>query len=86
MISTNNTQNIELPDGEPIPFAGWIKEDTFTYPTPTHINVFNKEHLTRLIDQAKLLAQLAKQVEDYSELVYEATKLELRIKEYEQRG
>ena len=40
--------------------------------------------LSRLMAQAKLLAQLAKQVEDYSELVYEATKLELRIKEYEQ--
>ena len=62
MIST------DLPDGEPIPFAGWVQEDS----------------LSRLMDQAKLLAQLAKQVEDYSELVYEATKLELRIKEYEQ--
>jgi hypothetical protein len=37
------------------------------------------------MDQARLLAQLAKQVDDYSELVYEAIKLELRIKEYEQR-
>jgi hypothetical protein len=45
----------------------------------------NDIELARLMDQAKLLAQLAKQVEDYSELVYEATKLELRIKEYEQR-
>ena len=68
MISTKNTQNIELPDGEPIPFAGWVQED----------------QLSRLMAQAKHLAQLAKQVEDYSELVYEATKLELRIKEYEQ--
>ena len=62
MIST------DLPEGEPIPFVGWVQED----------------QLSRLMDQAKLLAQLAKQVEDYSELVYEATKLELRIKEYEQ--
>ena len=62
MIST------DLPEGEPIPFVGWITEDP----------------LSRLVGQAKLLAELAKQVEDYSELVYEATKLELRIKEYEQ--
>jgi hypothetical protein len=41
-------------------------------------------HLSRLMDQAKHLAQLAKQVDDYSELVYEATKLEQRIKEYEE--
>jgi hypothetical protein len=60
--------SIDLPEGEPIPFAGWIQVDP----------------LARLMDQAKLLAQLAKQVDDYSELVYEATKLELRIKEYEQ--
>jgi hypothetical protein len=45
----------------------------------------DEQQLARLMAQAKLLAQLAKQVEDYSELVYEATKLELRIKEYEQR-
>ena len=44
----------------------------------------NPFDLTRLLYQAKLLAELAKQVDDYSELVYEATKLELRIKEYEQ--
>jgi hypothetical protein len=56
---------------EPIPFVGWMAIDT---PNP----------LARLLDQAKHLAQLAKQVEDYSELVYEATKLEQRIKEYEQ--
>ena len=56
---------------EPIPFVGWVEVET--------------DQLTRLMNQAKLLAQLAKQVEDYSELVYEATKLELRIKEYEQR-
>ena len=40
--------------------------------------------LERLIFQAKHLAYLAKQVEDYSELVYEATKLEQRIKIYEE--
>jgi hypothetical protein len=45
----------------------------------------NEQLLSRLMAQAKLLAELAKQVDDYSELVYEATKLELRIKEYEQR-
>jgi hypothetical protein len=56
---------------EPIPFVGWVNLET--------------DELTRLMNQAKHLAQLAKQVEDYSELVYEATKLELRIKEYEQR-
>jgi hypothetical protein len=56
---------------EPIPFVGWVEVET--------------DQLTRLMNQAKHLAQLAKQVEDYSELVYEATKLELRIKEYEQR-
>ena len=56
---------------EPIPFVGWVEIET-TSP------------LSRLLDQAKHLAQLAKQVEDYSELVYEATKLEQRIKEYEQ--
>lgn len=56
---------------EPIPFAGWMAIDA---PNP----------LARLLDQAKHLAYLAKQVEDYSELVYEATKLEQRIKEYEQ--
>ena len=39
----------------------------------------------RLIDQAKHLAHLAKQVDDYSELVYEASKLEQRIKEYEEK-
>ena len=44
----------------------------------------NDVELSRLMAQAKLLAELAKQVDDYSELVYEATKLELRIKEYEQ--
>ena len=44
----------------------------------------NDIELSRLMAQAKLLAELAKQVDDYSELVYEATKLELRIKEYEQ--
>lgn len=43
-----------------------------------------EENLQRLLNQAKHLAQLAKQVEDYSELVYEATKLEQRIKIYEQ--
>ena len=69
MIRTKNVQNIEMPEGEPIPFVGWITEDP----------------LSRLMAQARLLAQLAKQVDDYSELVYEATKLELRIKEYEQR-
>ena len=47
--------------------------------------ISNDQQLARLMAQAKLLAQLAKQVDDYSELVYEATKLELRIKEYEQR-
>jgi hypothetical protein len=47
--------------------------------------ISNDIELARLMDQARLLAQLAKQVDDYSELVYEATKLELRIKEYEQR-
>ena len=62
-----------------------MTEDTFTYPRPTHYNVFNTEHLSRLIAQAKHVAELAKQVDDYSELVFEATKLELRIKEYEQR-
>ena len=62
-----------------------MTKDTFTYPKPTHYNVFNKTDLTRLIAQAKYVAELAKQVEDYSELVYEATKLELRIKEYEQK-
>lgn len=41
-------------------------------------------HLQRLLNQAKHLASLAKQVDDYSELVYEATKLELRIKMYEE--
>jgi cell division protein FtsB len=56
---------------EPIPFVGWMAIDA-------------PNHLARLLDQAKHLAQLAKQVEDYSELVYEATKLEQRIKEYEQ--
>jgi hypothetical protein len=56
---------------EPIPFVGWVEIETM-------------DHLARLMDQAKHLAQLAKQVEDYSELVYEATKLEQRIKEYEQ--
>jgi hypothetical protein len=56
---------------EPIPFVGWVEIE------PTN-------HLARVMDQAKHLAQLAKQVEDYSELVYEATKLEKRIKEYEQ--
>jgi hypothetical protein len=65
----DNMISTDLPEGEPIPFAGWVQED----------------QLSRLMAQAKLLAQLAKQVEDYSELVYEATKLELRIKEYEQR-
>jgi hypothetical protein len=44
-----------------------------------------EQQIKRLISQAKHLAELAKQVDDYSELVYEATKLELRIKEYEQR-
>ena len=57
---------------EPIPFVGWVEIET-TSP------------LARLLDQAKHLANLAKQVDDYSELVFEATKLELRIKEYEQR-
>lgn len=57
---------------EPIPFVGWVEIET-TSP------------LSRLLDQAKHLANLAKQVDDYSELVFEATKLELRIKEYEQR-
>jgi hypothetical protein len=71
---------------EPIPFVGWVDvEDTFTYPTPTYKNAFKeREYIARLMDQARHLAQLAKQVEDYSELVYEATKLEQRIKEYEQ--
>jgi shikimate kinase len=56
---------------EPIPFVGWVEIET-------------TNHLARVMDQARHLAQLAKQVEDYSELVYEATKLEQRIKEYEQ--
>jgi hypothetical protein len=43
------------------------------------------QQLQRLLDQAKHLAELAKQVDDYHELVFEATKLELRIKEYEQK-
>jgi hypothetical protein len=56
---------------EPIPFVGWMDIDS-------------TDPLSRLMDQAKQLAQLAKQVDDYSELVYEAVKLEQRIKEYEQ--
>ena len=56
---------------EPIPFVGWMAIEPI-------------DHLPRLLDQARHLAQLAKQVEDYSELVYEAVKLEQRIKEYEQ--
>lgn len=62
-----------------------MNEETFTYPKPTYANVFrNTNDLSRLIDQAKYLASLAKQVDDYSELVYEAEKLEQRIKIYEQ--
>ena len=57
-------------------------------PTRVHPERIKKmtssNQLQRLIDQAKYLAQLAKQVEDYSELVYEANKLEQRIKIYEQ--
>ena len=55
---------------EPIPFVGWVE--------------INTDPLARLVDQAKHLAEVAKQVDDYSELVYEAVKLEQRIKEYEQ--
>jgi hypothetical protein len=68
---------------EPIPFAGWININETTNNPELAVRP-TTDHLARLMDQAKHLAQLAKQVEDYSELVYEATKLEQRIKEYEQ--